>query len=43
MNLLRKMDIKDLLKAANVKEFKILTHRVGPFPLHYAVWGRRED
>ena len=40
MNLLRKKDLEELLKAANVREFKILTHRLGPFPLHYAVWGR---
>jgi hypothetical protein len=39
MNLLRKKDIVDLLKKAHVKEFKIFTHRFGPFPLHYAVWG----
>lgn len=39
MNLLRKKDIVDLLKEAQVKEFKIFTHRFGPFPLHYAVWG----
>ena len=40
MNLLTKQDIGNLVKAANLKEFKILTHRLGPFPLHYAVWGR---
>lgn len=40
MNLLRKRDLEDLLKVDNVREFKILTHRLGPFPLHYAVWGR---
>jgi hypothetical protein len=40
MNLLRKRDLKHLLKAANIEEFKILTHRIGLFPLHYAVCGR---
>jgi SAM-dependent methyltransferase len=40
MNLLRKEDITILLEAANVRQYKILTHRLGPFPLHYAVWVR---
>ena len=40
MNLLRKRDIENLLKAVRVREFKIITHRIGPFPLHYTVWGR---
>ena len=40
MNLLRKRDIENLLKAVRVREFKIITHRIGPFPLHYIVWGR---
>lgn len=43
MNLLSKKDLRSLLKEACAKEFKILTHRLGPFPLHYAVWGRQED
>lgn len=40
VNLLRYSDLEHLLKASVVKEFKIFTHRVGPFPLHYGVWGR---
>jgi len=40
MNLLNKKRIKALLEAASIKEFRILTHRLGPFPLHYDVYGR---
>jgi len=40
INLLRKRDIENLLKAVNVRDFKIITDRIGPFPLHYIVWGR---
>ena len=40
MNLLREKDIDNLMRESNVIEYKILTHRFGPFPLHYAVWGR---
>lgn len=40
INLLRKRDIENLLKAVRVREFKIITDRIGPFPLHYTVWGR---
>ena len=40
MNLLKKTDLEALLKASDVREFKIFTYRIGPFPVHYAVWGR---
>jgi hypothetical protein len=39
MNLLRKKDIENIMKEAKVKEYKVVTQRIGPFPLHYAVWG----
>jgi hypothetical protein len=39
MNLLLKRDVEHLLKKSNVREFKILIHKIGPFPLHYAVSG----
>jgi hypothetical protein len=40
MNLLRKKDIVNIMKEARVKEFKVFIQRIGPFPLHYAVWSR---
>jgi SAM-dependent methyltransferase len=40
IHLLNRRSIEKLLKASNIKEYKILTHRFGPFPLHYAVWGK---
>ena len=43
MNLLKKRDIEHLLKSAEVKKFKILTHKFCLFPLHYAVWGMGDD
>lgn len=43
MRLLRKSEIEKLLSASNFREYKILTHRFGPFPHHYAVWGRGTD
>lgn len=40
MHLLSRKGLKKLLRVSNVSEYKIMTHRFGPFPLHYAVWGR---
>lgn len=40
MNLLKKKELVALLKASDVREFKIFTHRIGLFPAHYAVWGK---
>jgi len=42
INLLKKKDIENLLKLANVVTFKILIHRMGPFPIHYVIWGFSE-
>ena len=42
MNLLKKKNIENLLRSANIITFKILIHKMGPFPLHYTVWGRSE-
>lgn len=42
MNLLKKKNIENLLRSANIITFKILIHKMGPFPLHYMVWGRSE-
>jgi hypothetical protein len=39
MNLLTKADLEMLLRTSGVRTFRIITHRVGPFPLHHAVWG----
>jgi len=39
MNLLKRKDIDNLMRESNVSEYKILIHRFGPFPLHYAIWG----
>ena len=40
MNLLTKRKIEILMRASDVTEYTIITHRLGLFPLHYAVWGR---
>jgi hypothetical protein len=40
MNLLRKSDVETLLRRSGAVTFSIMTHRMGLFPLHYAVWGR---
>lgn len=40
MNLLTKKKLEQLLTASDVRTFKIFTHRLGLFPLHYTVWGR---
>jgi hypothetical protein len=40
MNLLTKRKIEILMRASDATEHTIITHRLGLFPLHYAVWGR---
>lgn len=42
LNLLKKKDIENLLKLTNVVTFKILIHKIGPFPVHYVIWGCSE-
>ena len=42
MNLLKKKEIEKLVKLADIRTFKILVHKAGPFPLHYVVWGCSE-
>lgn len=40
MNLLKKKDLQALLKASDVRHFRIFTHSIGPLSVHYAAWGR---
>ena len=40
MNLLGRREIEALLRRSGVTECKIFTQRLGPFPLHYSVYGR---
>lgn len=40
MNLLRKKDLLKLMTSLRIAEYKIMTHRLGPFPMQYAVWGK---
>jgi len=40
MNLLLKKDLKKLLKATGFKNFRLFVQKIGPFPLHYSVYGR---
>jgi len=40
MNLLNKGRLEKLVRASDISDYKITIHRLGPLPLHYAVWGR---
>ena len=40
MNLLSRRRLRKVLIGAGVKIFRISVHTFGPFPLHYAVWGK---
>lgn len=40
MNLLTRADLENLMQSSDVNRFLIMTHKFGPFPIHYAVWGR---
>lgn len=42
INLLKKKDIENLLRSANIRVFEIFIQKMGPFPLHYSVWGCSE-
>jgi SAM-dependent methyltransferase len=39
LNLLSKRNVEFLLKTSNVRQFKLLLQKFGPFPLQYIVWG----
>ena len=43
MNLITKSKLVELMRVSHVTEYKIFTHRLGPFPFHYAVWGKKEN
>ena len=43
MNLLTKSKLVELMRASHVTEYKIFTYRLGPFPLHYAVLGKKQN
>jgi len=37
MNLLSKKSLQQIIATSNAVKFQIITHRIGPFPLHYIV------
>jgi len=37
---LTERDLAELLEASSAKEYKIYTQRMGPFRLHYNIWGK---
>ena len=41
LNLLSKKNLYELLESADIKEFRVIIHKLGPFPLHYTVWGKK--
>lgn len=40
MNLLTKKDLIRIMEKAAIEEYTIVTKRIGPFPLHYIVYGK---